>query len=199
MKFVSLIVKTIFFIGLLIVSPIIFFFCIIVFIEDGLPVFFIQNRLGKNEKIFKLYKIRTMLKEAPNVGTHNITENYFLKIGGFLRKYKIDELPQIYNYINGDINLIGPRPGLPNQKRLLSCRRKNNVFKIKPGITGLGQVLGFDMSNPDLLSDIDNLYIKKKSTKINVLIFFSTFFKSSKKKLATVLEYELNKIRKNNV
>ena len=86
------------------------------------------------------------------MGTHDVGKDNFLKCGFFLRNLKIDELPQILNYLFGDINLIGPRPSLPSQKELESHRLANNIFNIKPGITGLSQVLGYDMSNPKRLS-----------------------------------------------
>ena len=116
--------------GLFLLSPIIVFSLLLVFIEDGLPLFFIQDRLGRNKEVFKIYKIRTMYGNTPNVGTHDVSDLHYLKIGHFLRKLKIDELPQVINFIKGDINLIGPRPGLPNQNELTEYRDKNNIFEI---------------------------------------------------------------------
>lgn len=167
----------------ILIIPIIIFSLILVWFEDGCPVIFIQKRLGKNKIHFNLYKIRTMNKSAPNDGTHKVRKTYHLKSGTILRKLKIDELPQIINYIKGDILLVGPRPGLPNQKDLETYRDAYNVFDVKPGITGLAQVLGHDMSNPELLAFIDNLYIKEKTIKLDIMIFFATFFSKIETKL----------------
>tara|TARA_B100000768_G_scaffold146281_1_gene139363 strand:+ start:2963 stop:3553 length:591 start_codon:yes stop_codon:yes gene_type:complete len=179
------------FIGIVLLSPIIFISMALIVIEDGLPFFFIQERLGKNQKIFKIYKIRTMFNSTPNLGTHEVSVSNYLKIGSFLRSLKIDELPQIINYIKGDLNLIGPRPGLPSQNDLKIARIKNNIFDITPGITGLSQVLGYDMSNPNLLSEIDAIYLKKKSLKIDILIFLATFYKPLRKRLVAIFKTDI--------
>ena len=185
--------------GLLILSPLILISCILVFFEDGMPIFFIQERIGKNEKKFNLIKIRTMLRETPSLGTHEITVDRYLKSGRILRKLKIDELPQVFNFIIGDIDLIGPRPGLENQLELLDFRRSKNIYRIKPGISGLSQVLGYDMSSPQLLSDVDSLYIEKKSILLDLNIFFATFFNIFKLKLRNKFEREITKIEEKNV
>ena len=115
---------------------------------------------------------------------------YFLVLS--LEKRKIDELPQIINYLSGHINLVGPRPGLENQKQLTYAREKNNIFNIKPGITGISQVLGYDMSNPKKLAEIDKIYLNKKSLKLDLLIFISTFLKPLRVKLYENLKSEIN-------
>lgn len=183
-------------IGLLILSPLIVASSILIFFEDGMPIFFIQERIGKNEKKFKLLKIRTMHRETPSLGTHEIKKDQYLKSGTILRKFKIDELPQVLNFIIGDINLIGPRPGLENQKELLNFRRSKNIYKIKPGITGLGQVLGYDMSDPKLLSEVDSLYMEEKSILLDLQIFFATFFKMFKINLKNKFESDITVIEK---
>jgi O-antigen biosynthesis protein WbqP len=177
------VLKIFFLIGFILVLPVLFFVSIIVWFEDGRPIIFVQERLGINKKKFNLYKIRTMYKSTPSLGTHQIGSIHHLKSGSFIRKLKIDELPQLINYIKGDINLVGPRPGLPNQIDLKKYREKFNIYDFKPGITGLAQVLGYDMSDPNLLAMIDNLYIKQKSTKLDITIFFATFFSVFNKKL----------------
>ena len=169
--------------GLVLLSPILIISIFLILIEDGFPVFFIQKRLGINKKVFNLYKIRSMYKDAPNLGTHEVSNAHYLKIGSILRSLKIDELPQVVNYLKGDINLIGPRPGLPNQNELTKHRDENNIFAIVPGISGLAQVLGFDMSKPKLLAKVDLLYIRDKSIRLDLLIFIATFFKPFRKKL----------------
>ena len=179
----NILLKIFFIFGFTLTFPIIIFALILVWCEDGYPVIFVQERLGINKKKFNIYKIRTMDKSAPNLGTHQVEITHQLKFGSIIRRLKIDELPQLINYINGDILLVGPRPGLPNQEKLKIYREKYGVFKVKPGITGLSQVLGYDMSNPKLLAMIDSLYIKQRTNKLDIIIFFATFLHPFKKKL----------------
>ena len=147
-------IKIFIFIGFIFVIPIILFSLVLVFFEDGSPLIFTQKRLGKNKKIFKIYKFRTMKKNTPSKGTHEVEKDNYLFVGSILRKTKIDELPQLLNFFRGDINLIGPRPGLDNQHELKKLRDEYNVYTVKPGITGLSQVLGYDMSNPKYLQKL---------------------------------------------
>lgn len=190
--------KVLVFIIFIVIMPLILFSMLIVFFEDGSPVFFTQKRLGKNQRIFTLFKIRTMKKDTPNLGTHEISQKNYLKFGVIIRKLKIDELPQIINYLSGDLELVGPRPGLPNQKALRDAREKKKIFKIKPGITGLGQILGFDMSNPKLLSEIDHLYIKRKSILFDINILMATFVQYFKIRLYNKLKKEIYTIKEQN-
>ena len=192
---INLILKVLAGICLIAISPLIFISIFFVIIEDGFPAIFVQERLGKNLKIFKIYKIRTMYQNTPNLGTHEVSSSNYLKIGSILRKLKIDELPQVINFIKGDINLIGPRPGLPSQIKLKEFRLKNGIFNMTPGITGLGQVLGYDMSNPEQLSLIDALYIQNKSVKIDLMIFIATFLNLYKTKLSIMFIEEINRIK----
>ncbi|MDB4244530.1 sugar transferase [Gammaproteobacteria bacterium] len=192
---INLILKVLAGICLIAISPLIFISILFVLIEDGFPAIFVQERLGKNLKIFKIYKIRTMYQDTPNLGSHEVSASNYLKIGSILRKLKIDELPQVINFINGDINLIGPRPGLPSQIKLKEFRLKNGIFNTTPGITGLGQVLGYDMSNPEQLALIDALYIQNKSVKIDLMIFIATFLNLYKIKLSTIFIEEINRIK----
>ena len=171
--------------GLLLLIPVIVFSLLVVLIDDGFPLFFIQDRLGFDKKVFKIYKIRTMYNNTPSIATHDVSDSHYLKTGHILRKLKIDELPQVINFIKGDINLIGPRPGLPNQNELTRCRNKNNIFEIVPGISGLAQVLGYDMSNPETLTEVDKLYIENKTLILNSIIFLATFFRFPRNHLSS--------------
>ena len=167
-------------IGLIIISPFLFFAALMIVIEDGMPVFFIQERVGKNNVIFKIIKIRTLKREAPNTGTHQLDQKYQLICGKLFRKIKLDEFPQLINVLKGDINLIGPRPGLMSQKELTEFRSAKGIYKIRPGITGLSQVLGYDMSDPIKLAEVDKLYIENKSIYVDFLILLGTFVKFPK-------------------
>ena len=100
----------------------------LIYFEDGGPTIFTQERLGKNKKIIKLYKIRTMKNFTPNLGTHEVDISNYLRTGSFLRKMKIDELPQVINFLKGDINIIGPRPCLPNQYELINKRESSGIL-----------------------------------------------------------------------
>ena len=182
-------------IGLFLVSPIILLSIFIILCEDGLPAVFIQRRYGKKMKVFNLIKIRTMCKTAPNLGTHEVEDSYYLKFGSFLRKFKIDELPQLLNVVKGDLDLIGPRPGLPNQLELRKAREEFNIFSVNPGITGLSQVLGFDMSNPKILAKVDSIYISNKNFKLDLLIFLATFSSVFRKKLEKQFNDEIKLIK----
>ena len=162
-------------IGLLLIMPIICIASFAVFLEDGFPFFFKQKRIGLNQKIFTIYKVRTLKKNAPQVGIHELKNDFQLKTGRIIRKFKLDEFPQLFNVLRGDINLIGPRPGLTSQTKLEDVRSLNGIHKIKPGITGLAQILGYDMSNPQTLAEIDLIYINNKSFKIDMLILIGTF------------------------
>jgi len=174
-------------VGLLSIAPILFIAAIAIFIEDGAPVFFVQERIGKNKLIFKIFKMRTLKLEAPNIGTHELDQTYKLKSGKLIRKIKLDEFPQLINVLKGEINLVGPRPGLVSQVNLIECREAKRIYDVKPGITGLSQVLGYDMSNPKKLTEIDKIYIEKKSVLIDFLILASTFTSYPKKYLTKII------------
>ena len=191
---INLIIKIISAICFLLISPVIILSMIFILIEDGLPTIFTQKRLGINKKEFYIYKLRTMKKNTPNIATHEINKNKLLNVGIFLRKFKIDELPQFLNYIKGDINLVGPRPGLPSQKELAQQREINNIFDIKPGITGLAQILGYDMSDPILLSKIDKIYLNNQRTDVKLKILLATFYKRYRSNIEKIFKDDINSI-----
>tara|TARA_Y100000746_G_scaffold231666_1_gene246130 strand:- start:1832 stop:2437 length:606 start_codon:yes stop_codon:yes gene_type:complete len=188
---INFFLKALALVGFILISPLLVVCSILVLCEDGFPIIFHQKRFGKNMKIFKIKKLRTMKKETPNLGTHENDETNILKIGKLIRKFKLDEFPQLLNYLEGSINLVGPRPGLINQAELAKNRDSRGVFSVKPGITGLSQVLGFNMSDPELLSIVDSIYIKNTSMKLDIIIFFATFFKPLRKKLDKMVIQEI--------
>ena len=170
-------------IGLISVSPFLFLASLIILLEDGFPIFFIQKRFGKDKKFFNIIKIRTLKKNTPNTGSHELKSKYLLISGKWIRKIKLDEFPQLINVLKGDVNLVGPRPGLINQKELLNERSLKNIYSVKPGITGLAQILGYDMSDPKKLAEIDKTYIINKSFRLDFSIILGTFFNFPKQKL----------------
>lgn len=142
-------------IGLVVTLPILLIVTILGYFETGSPIF-IQERMGKNKRYFKLIKFRTMSIDTKSVASHLVGTASITKSGAFLRKTKIDELPQLINVLKGDMSLVGPRPNLPNQEDVIAARDKYNVYRALPGITGLAQVKEIDMSMPELLGRTDN-------------------------------------------
>lgn len=155
-------------IGLIILSPLLVIIFFFLFFENGSPLFR-QKRLGLNRKHFILIKFRTMPIKTKSTGTHLIKDIKLSYSGYLLRRTKLDELPQLYNVLVGHMSLVGPRPCLLNQKRLISERKKRKIFSVKPGITGLAQLKGVNMAKPLLLSKIDLEMIQKK---INIMNYF---------------------------
>lgn len=147
------------FFGILILLPIMLVLYIIGLFDTGSPVFK-QERVGKNKKPFTLYKFRTMNVKAQSVATHLANTAEITKFGSFLRKSKLDELPQLFNVLFGDMSLVGPRPNLFNQTELIEERDSRGVYKVVPGITGLAQINEIDMSTPKELAIKDAEMLK---------------------------------------
>ena len=158
-------------------SPIFLIVALFIIIEDGFPVLFSQKRVGINYTFFSIYKFRSMKRNTPNVATHLLTnpEQYLLKIGKFIRKTSLDELPNLINIIKGDMVFVGPRPALYNQDDLLALRVASGVDKLKPGITGWAQINGRDeISIQDKVAfEVD--YLQKKSFFFDAKIILKTF------------------------
>lgn len=138
------------------------------------PGIFRQERVGRNEQVFTCLKFRTMYLSAPNVGTHEVPAAAVTPLGHFLRRTKLDELPQVINILRNDMSLVGPRPCLPTQANMIIERRAQGVFEIKPGITGLAQVRGIDMSDPAGLAACDREYLQLQSLLLDVRIILQT-------------------------
>ena len=144
-------------------------------LDHGSP-FFKQARVGKNQQLFTLLKFRTMSIGTQSAGTHLVDPSSITKLGRFLRKTKIDELPQLFNVLVGQMSLVGPRPCLPNQLELIAERDKRGVFEVRPGITGLAQVNAVDMSTPRKLARYDQLMIKHMGLKLYIKLIITTAF-----------------------
>ena len=139
------------------------------------PGIFAQERVGQNGKTFICYKFRTMKTGTKQAGTHEMTADAITGIGAFLRKTKIDELPQVWNILRGELSLVGPRPGLPVQTKLTEERQAHGVFSVLPGITGLAQINGVDMSDPERLARLDAQYIAQRGLLLDLKIILATF------------------------
>jgi lipopolysaccharide/colanic/teichoic acid biosynthesis glycosyltransferase len=140
--------------GLVCVSPLLLIIFIIGFFDTGSPLF-MQERTGRDKKPFILVKFRTMSVDTVSIASHLASSASITKLGRFLRKTKLDELPQLWNVLKGEMSLVGPRPGLFNQQELLNERDALGVFSVRPGVTGLAQVSNIDMSTPKLLAQTD--------------------------------------------
>ena len=143
------------------------------------PVLYWSERVGQNNKIFKMPKFRSMLIETPTVATHLLdnTNSYLSPIGGFLRRTSLDEIPQLFSVLKGDMSFVGPRPALFNQSNLIALRTENSVHKLMPGITGWAQVNGRDeLSIPDKVA-LDVEYLNSQSFWFDMKILWITFLK----------------------
>ena len=162
---------------LIILLPIFLLVGFLIYLQDGLPVFFKQKRVGVNYSFFYIYKFRTMKKDTPNVATHLLTnpEQYVLKIGALLRKLSLDELPNLINIIRGEMVFVGPRPALYNQDDLMALRVAAGVDKLIPGITGWAQVNGRDDLSLEQKVALEKEYLLKKSLTVDFQILVKTF------------------------
>ncbi len=162
---------------LVILSPVFLLVALLIFTEDGFPIFFKQKRVGINYTFFKIYKFRSMKKNTPNVATHLLAnpEQYLLKLGLILRKLSLDELPNLINIIKGEMVFVGPRPALYNQDDLMELRVATGVSKLKPGITGLAQINGRDDISIEKKVQLEQEYLNKKSTLFDINIIIKTF------------------------
>jgi len=152
---------------------------IVVCLSSKGPVLYWSKRVGKNNNIFKMPKFRSMLTDAPTVATHLLDnpDAYLSPIGGFLRRSSLDELPQLFSVLKGDMSFVGPRPALYNQDDLIALRTVNGVDKLLPGITGWAQVNGRDeLSIPDKVA-LDVEYLNRQSFWFDMKILWITFLK----------------------
>jgi len=140
--------------GLLLLAPLLALLWLAGRFDTGSPLFR-QQRVGRRQKPFVLIKFRTMRPDTASVGTHQVNPAAITPYGRFLRRSKLDELPQLWNVLKGDMSLVGPRPCLPNQTELVQERERRGVFAARPGITGMAQVQGVDMSEPARLAELD--------------------------------------------
>jgi lipopolysaccharide/colanic/teichoic acid biosynthesis glycosyltransferase len=139
------------------------------------PGIFAQDRVGQHGKTFTCYKFRTMKAGTKQAGTHEVTADAVTGIGAVLRKTKIDELPQVWNILRGEVSLVGPRPCLPVQRELIAARQERGVLELVPGITGLAQINGIDMSNPVRLAEMDARYAAQRGLLLDMKIILGTF------------------------
>jgi len=150
--------------GLVIGAPVLALLWLLGWLDCGLPLFR-QERVGLNQKPFTLVKFRTMRPNTASVATHLADTSAVTKLGHFLRRTKLDELPQLWNVFKGEMSLVGPRPCLFSQHELIAERNSRGVFSARPGITGLAQINGIDMSTPKLLAEVDAHMLQDMGTR----------------------------------
>lgn len=159
--------------GLVFGFPVFLLLTIIGFFDTGSPIFR-QERVGRHKKAFTLVKFRTMRKDTASVASHLASADSITPFGRFLRRTKLDELPQLWNVLKGEMSLVGPRPGLFNQEELTAERDSRGVFEARPGITGLAQLNDIDMSTPQLLAETD----QKMLQSLSVIYYFRYVFQT---------------------
>ncbi len=147
------------------------------------PAFFLAPRVGRDEKIFKMIKFRTMRLGTPLVPTDRMTNphHFVTPVGQFLRRFSLDELPQLFNVLRGDMSLVGPRPALPSQYELIDLRRQNGIFQLRPGITGWAQVNGRDHLSLEKKVAYDKEYKDNPSFGFELKIYMMTVTKVIKR------------------
>jgi len=157
-------------------SPLLLILSLAIFIEDGFPIFYVQKRFGVNCKTFNIFKFRSMKKNTPEIATHLLTNPhvYLLKTGRFIRKYSLDELPNLINVVRGDMVFVGPRPALYNQHDLMENRISLGISKLIPGITGWAQINGRDQLSVLQKVQLEHEYLNKKSFFLDLYIVYKT-------------------------
>ena len=164
-------------VGIIVLSPIFLILCIAIKIDSKGPVIFKQKRVGKNKSHFYIYKFRTMKVDTPQeTPTHFLSNpDFFItRVGKFLRKTSLDELPQLFNILKGDMAVIGPRPALWNQYDLIEERDKYHANDIRPGLTGLAQISGRDELEIDYKARLDGQYTANITPIMDLKCFFGT-------------------------
>ncbi|MGX5840643.1 sugar transferase [Mesorhizobium sp. ArgA1] len=159
-------------------SPVILLAMLAIRLSSPGPALFSQTRIGQNGVLFRCRKLRTMVVGTPSLPSHQAPANSITAAGKVLRKFKIDELPQLWNVLKGEMSLVGPRPCLPTQTELIERRRQLGVLAAVPGITGLAQMKGIDMSDPELCAETDAEYLRMASVGLDVKILFGTIYRA---------------------
>ena len=156
--------------------PVFLIIALVVLIDSGYPVIFKQYRVGKDNKLFYIYKFRTMKVNTRNTATEDLKEadSVITKSGRILRKTSLDELPQLFNVLSGKMSFVGPRPLIPEEKEIRQIRKELGVYSVRPGITGLAQVNGRDMLSAKEKALFDKEYVEKQSVLFDIKIMFKT-------------------------
>jgi O-antigen biosynthesis protein WbqP len=163
---------------LVVSSPVLLVAMLAIKASSSGPALFSQARVGQGGVPFRCHKLRTMYPGTPSLPTHEAPSHSVTTVGKALRRAKIDELPQLWNVLKGEMSLVGPRPCLPTQVELVERRRALGVLSALPGITGLAQVRGIDMSDPKLCAETDAAYLKTASLGLDLKILLGTIYRA---------------------
>lgn len=164
-------------VGIIVLSPLLLILVIAIKVDSKGPVVFTQKRVGKDKKLFSIYKFRTMKIDTPKEMPTHLLKNpdeFITRVGKFLRRTSLDELPQLFNILKGDMAIIGPRPALWNQEDLIEERDKYGANDIRPGLTGWAQINGRDELDIDVKASLDGYYVEHESFWMDVKCFFGT-------------------------
>lgn len=169
--------------GIVLLSPVLIIIAVFIKLESKGPIIFKQERAGIDSKIFNIYKFRSMRVDAPNMATNDFVDSsrFITKVGKFIRQTSIDELPQLFNILKGDMSIVGPRPVILEEKELINLRKIYNVDSVLPGITGLAQINGRDNIGIDEKVKYDYEYIMNRSIRLDLKILAITISKVLKK------------------
>ena len=162
-------------VGLIFAWPVILVAVIAVRLDSQGPALFCQTRVGRHRRPFTCYKLRTMHIGTAQRATHLVGDDAITRFGRFARRTKLDEVPQLFNVLIGDMSLVGPRPCLPSQTELVEARSRLGVYEARPGITGLAQIQGVDMSTPQRLAELDSAYLSSRTFAGDLRIIVATF------------------------
>lgn len=160
--------------GLVVLWPAFVIAGALILLEDGRPVLFRQTRVGRDERLFVLWKFRSMRKDTGSVPTHLASARSVTAVGRWLRRTKLDELPQLWNVLRGEMSLVGPRPCLPTQSDVIEARRRRGALSLQVGITGLAQVCGYDFSMPEQAAACDAEYGRKANLAYDLRLIAKT-------------------------
>ncbi|WP_444994311.1 sugar transferase [Aliikangiella sp. IMCC44359] len=163
------------FISVLLLSPIMILIALLIKFFDPGPIFFKQQRVGRNGVNFCFYKFRSMPVNTGNIPSDKIGKIKLTWIGRVIRRTNLDELPQLLNILKGDMSIVGPRPPIPNQLNLIELRKSNGAIKLRPGLTGLAQIKAFDGMSVCEKADYDEQYVKELCFSIDIKIILGTF------------------------
>ena len=159
----------------IVAAPVCAVLLVLVAMESPGSPLLVQRRVGQGQRPFSMLKIRTMQRDTPHVASHDVGHSSITRLGGILRRLKLDELPQLFNVITGSMSLVGPRPCLPNQTVLIDERERRGVFRLKPGVTGPAQLMGIDMSTPERLAEVEANYFAQSTPLGELTLIASTF------------------------
>ncbi len=162
--------------AIILLSPLLLVLALVILIADGAPVLYKQQRIGKDEKLFTIYKFRTMKNGTRLAASGDLTESeaQIIPGGRLLRRLSLDELPQLFNILKGDMSLIGPRPLIPEEKEIHELRRQYNVYRVRPGLTGLAQINGRDRLTCEEKARLDKEYVDHCGVAADLAILFKT-------------------------